>query len=205
VGYNALIGIGMVLLFGGVLWYALKTGVVPLAPSHIRHRTAPKLYWLTVLLCVVLLALSVKVALTPDRRDERAGSLALHRTAATAAAEQQGKRVAEEKAQREREVAASMQRGDVDRRYAEMAGIWSDDASCAADSGSPLRISAEGLDFGRSHFHVDSAELKCNSLLLQGHYITQQGIKEDSLSITVVKYTPMQLKIFDKFYFICPQ
>jgi hypothetical protein len=205
VSVNTLIGTGMVLLFGGILWYALKTGTVPLALSHIPRFTVPKLYWIAALLCAVLLTLGLKVALTPGRRDEKADSLALHRTATTAAAEQQRQRVAEEKAQREREVVDSMQRGDVDRRYAEMAGIWSDDASCAADSDSQLRISAEGLDFGRSHFHVDSVELKGNSLLLQGHYITQQGIKEDILTITVVNYTPMQLKIFDKFYFICPE
>ncbi|CCA93190.1 hypothetical protein PP1Y_AT23952 [Novosphingobium sp. PP1Y] len=33
-GYNALIGTGMALIFGGVLAYTLKTGEVPLAPSH---------------------------------------------------------------------------------------------------------------------------------------------------------------------------
>lgn len=202
-GDNALIGTGMVLLFGGVLWYALKTGGVPLAPSHIQRDTAPKLYWMAVLLCAVLLALGVKVALTPDRRDERAGRLALHCAAANAVAEQEGKPIVEETAQREREAAASTQRGNVDSRYAEIAGIWSDDASCVANSGSQLRISADGLDFGHSHFHVESVELKGNSLLLRGHYVTHKGIKEDSLTITVVERTPLQLKIFERLYFSC--
>ena len=192
-GDNALIGTGMALLIGGVLVYALKAGAAPLTPSHIPRHTAPKLYWMAALLCAVLLALSVKIALTPDRRDEPAGKLAFDRTAATAAAGQEGKRVAEEKVQRE----------EVDRRYAEITGIWSDNANCAVDSGSSLRISAEGLDFGRSHFHVESVELKGNNLLLQGHYVTRHGIKEDSLTITAIKRTPPQLQIFEKMYFIC--
>ena len=200
---NALIGTGMVLLFGGVLGYTLKTGAVPLAPSHILRHTAPKFYWMAVLLCAVLLALSVKMTLTPNRRDERAGRIALERAAVTAAAEQEGKRDAEEEAQREREAAASTQRDDVDRRYAEMAGIWSDDASCAANSGSQLRISAEGLDFGRSHFHVETVKRKVNKLILQGRYVTHRGIKKDSLTITVIERTPPQLKIFEKMYFSC--
>ncbi len=147
------------------------------------------------LLCGLLLALSVKVALTPIRRDERTGRLALHRTAIAAAGEQEGKRSADEKAQRQRE--------EVDRRYAEIAGIWSDDAKCASDPGSQLRISADGLDFGHSHFHVEAVELKGDTLLLQGHYITHRGIKDDILTVIVIDHSPMRIKIFDKLYFIC--
>lgn len=194
-GYNALIGTSMALIFGGVLAYTLKTREVPLAPSHFARHTTPRLYWIVVLLCGLLLALSVKVALTPIRRDERTGRLALHRTAIAAAGEQEGKRRADEKAQRQRE--------EVDRRYAEIAGIWSDDAKCASEPGSQLRISADGLDFGHSHFHVEAVELKGDTLLLQGHYITHRGIKDDVLTVIVIDHSPMRIKIFDKLYFIC--
>jgi len=194
-GYNALIGTSMALIFGGVLAYTLKTGEVPLAPSYFARHTTPRLYWIVVLLCGLLLALSVKVALTPIRRDERTGRLALHRTAIAAAGEQEGKRRADEKAQRQRE--------EVDRRYAEIAGIWSDDAKCASNPGSQLRISADGLDFGHSHFHVEAVELKGDTLLLQGHYITHRGIKDDVLTVIVIDHSPMRIKIFDKLYFIC--
>lgn len=202
-GYNALIGTSMALIFGGVLAYTLKTGEVPLAPSHFARHTTPRLYWIVVLLCGLLLALSVKVALTPIRRDERTGRLALHRTAIAAAGVQEEKRSADEKAQRQREAIDSTQREEVDRRYAEIAGIWSDDAKCASDPGSQLRISADGLDFGHSHFHVEAVELKGDTLLLQGHYITHRGIKDDVLTVIVIDHSPIRIKIFDKLYFIC--
>ncbi len=200
---NALIGTGMVLLLGGVMLYALKTGRVPLARSHIQRDTVPKLYWMAVLLCAFLLVLGVKVALTPNRRDEIAGRPAPNRAAASADVRQNGKYVAAEKVQNEHEAAASTQRGDVDSRYAEMAGLWSDDANCAPGSGSALRISADGLDFGHSHFHVESVELEGDDLVLQGHYVSHRGIKNDSLTITVIQRDPPKFKMFGTIYFRC--
>ena len=145
------------------------------------------------------------MAFTPQRRANRAGSLVVDRGVPNPRVKPVVERAAGQKAQSERAATASALGEEVDRRYAEMAGLWSDDANCGVATGHPLRMSADRVDLGNSHFHVELVELNGRSVLLHGHYITRDGIKQGDLDIVEIKCTPLQLRILQKMYFRCPR
>ena len=176
---------------------------MPPAVYGISRHTSPKLYFTALLVCAALLTAGVAVAFTPQRRASRAGSLVVDRGVPGPREEPVGERAAGQKAQSEGRATASALGEEVGRRYAEMAGLWSDDANCGAATGHPLRVSADGLDLGDSHFHVESVELNGRSVLLHGHYITRDGIKQGDLDIVQIKSTPLQLRILQKTYLKC--
>lgn len=200
-GCKVLIGIVMVLLVGSLICHALKTGRAPLASSRVRRQTAPKLYWTTVLICAVLLVLGMVLTLAPILQKHRVPGPTPDRAAEISVA-RQGVTGSTGK-QRGGAAVAPAQGDDVDQRYAEISGIWNDVPGCAPGSGSSLRISADGLDFGHSHFHVEEVKIRGNDLLLHGHYVTHRGIENSSLTVTVIEGTPPKLKISEKLYFSC--
>ena len=118
---------------------------------------------------------------------------------------QQAAPIPDQSARSEGAAADSGKEEGVESVYAEINGIWSDNPSCAPRSGYPIHISVEGIDFGHSHFHVDSGELRGSELRLHGHYITQGGAHAGNLSVALIGRSPVQrLQILSKTYVRCP-